>query len=100
MINSQLALNVAGRFLHRPRRVAEKAVDVVLDETVTVMARKDRVELRAFGAFSVKDKKMHKRLNPVASMPESSWGECSEQSTGSISETHSSSSMGSMTPAK
>jgi nucleoid DNA-binding protein len=71
VINSQLALNVAGRFLHRPRRVAEKAVDVVLDETVTVMAKKDRVELRAFGAFSVKDKTMHKRLNPVASMPES-----------------------------
>jgi integration host factor subunit beta len=99
VIKSQLVLNVAGLFLHRSRRVVEKAVDVVLDEIVTAMARKDRVELRGFGAFSTKNragrigrnprsgdkvrvaektvpvfrssKEMHKRLNPVASMPES-----------------------------
>ena len=100
VIKSQLTLNVAGRFLHLPRRVVEKAVDVVLDEIVTAMARKDRVELRGFGAFSVKDragrigrnpksgvkvevpeksvpvfrpsKEIGRRLNPVASIPESS----------------------------
>ena len=94
MIKSQLTLNVAAQFFHLPHRVVEKAVDVVLDEIVTAMARKDRVELRGFGAFSVKDragrigrnprsgakvrvaekkmpvfrssKEMHKRLNPVA----------------------------------
>ena len=53
MIKSQLTLNVAGQFFHLPHRVVEKAVDVVLDEIVTAMARKDRVELRGFGAFSV-----------------------------------------------
>jgi nucleoid DNA-binding protein len=46
VIKSQLALNVAGQFFHLPRHVVEKAVDVVLDEIVTAMARKDRVELR------------------------------------------------------
>ena len=100
MIKSQLTLNVAGQFFHLPHRVVEKAVDVVLDEIVTAMARKDRVELRGFGAFSVKDragrigrnpksgvkvevleksvpvfrpsKEIGRRLNPVVSIPESS----------------------------
>jgi integration host factor subunit beta len=100
VIKSQLTLNVAGQFFHLPHRVVEKAVDVVLDEIVTAMARKDRVELRGFGAFSVKDragrigrnpqsgvkvevpeksvpvfrssKEIGRRLNPVVWIPESS----------------------------
>ena len=108
MIKSQLTLNVAGQFFHLPHRVVEKAVNVVLDEIVTAMARKDRVELRGFGAFSVKDragrvgrnprsgvkvevpkknvpvfrasKEMGRRLNPAAPMPESS--ERSSRSSG------------------
>ena len=100
MIKSQLVLNVASRVLHIRSRVVEKAVNVVLDEIVAAMARKDRVELRGFGAFSVKDragrvgrnprtgttvhvaektvpvfkssKEMHKRLNEVAPIPEPS----------------------------
>ena len=98
MIKSQLALNVAGHaFISR--RV-EKAVNVVLDKIVTAMARKDRVELRGFGAFSAKNregwigrnprsgvkvevpqkslpafrpsKEIGRRLNPVISILESS----------------------------
>ena len=64
MIKSQLTLNVAGQFFHLPHRVVEKAVNVVLDEIVTAMARKDRVELRGFGAFSVKDRAGHIGRNP------------------------------------
>ena len=64
MIKSQLALNVAGQFLHLPRRVVGKAVDLVLDEIVTAMARKDRVELRGFGAFSVKHRAGRIGRNP------------------------------------
>jgi integration host factor subunit beta len=36
----------------------------VLDEMVTGMARKDRVELRRFGAFSVKDRAGRIGRNP------------------------------------
>ena len=100
MIKSQLLLNVAGRFLHIRGRVVEEAVNVVLDEIATAMARKDRVELRGFGAFSVKDragrigrnpksgvkvevpeksvpvlrpsKEIGRRLNPVAPIPKPS----------------------------
>jgi integration host factor subunit beta len=64
VIKSQLALNLAGQLLHLPRRVAEKAVDVVLDEIITAMARKDGVELRRFGAFSVKDRAGRIGRNP------------------------------------
>jgi hypothetical protein len=58
MIKSQLVLKVADRFLHIRNRAVERAVNVVLDEIVSAMARKDRVELRGFGAFSAKDKRV------------------------------------------
>jgi integration host factor subunit beta len=86
MIKSQLVLKVADRFLHIRNRAVERAVNVVLDEIVTAMARKERVEQRGFGAFYSKDKagrikvevpersvpvfraskEMGKRLNPAA----------------------------------
>jgi integration host factor subunit beta len=95
MLKSQPVLNVAGRLLQIRRRDVEKAIDAVLDEIVAALARKDRVELRGFGAaFSAKvragrigrnpkttvkvlvdekripvcspSKEMHKRLNSVA----------------------------------
>jgi integration host factor subunit beta len=55
MLKSQPVLNVAGRLLQIRRRDVEKAIDAVLDEIVAALARKDRVELRGFGAaFSAK----------------------------------------------
>ena len=97
VIKSQLVLKVADRFLHIRNRAVERAVNVVLDEIVSAMARKHRVELRGFGAFYSKDragriarnpgtgvkvevpeksvpvfrasKEMGKRLNPAAPMP-------------------------------
>jgi hypothetical protein len=56
MIKSQLVLKVADRFLHIRNRAVERAVNVVLDEIVTAMARKERVEQRGFGAFYSKDR--------------------------------------------
>jgi integration host factor subunit beta len=64
VIKSQLVLNVAGRFLQLPNRVVERAVNVVLDEIVNAMARKDRVELRGFGAFYSKDRPRRIARNP------------------------------------
>ena len=51
MIKSQLTLNVAGQFFHLPHRVVEKAVDVVLDEIVTAMARKVASSCAALACF-------------------------------------------------
>jgi integration host factor subunit beta len=64
VIKSQLVLNVASQFLHIRSRVVGKAINVVIDEIVTAMARKDRVELRGFGAFSVKDRAGRIGRNP------------------------------------
>ena len=64
MIKSQLVLKVADRFLHIRNRAVERAVNVVLDEIVTAMARKDRVELRGFGAFYSKDRADRIARNP------------------------------------
>jgi integration host factor subunit beta len=64
VIKSQLVLNVASQFLHIRSQVVEKAVNVVLDEIANAMARKDRVELRGFGAFSVKDRASRVSRNP------------------------------------
>ena len=100
MIKSQLMLIIAAQFPHIRQSKVEKAVDVVLDEIVAAMARKDRVELRGFGAFSAKNregwigrnpksgvkvevpekslpvfrpsKEIGRRLNPVVSIPKSS----------------------------
>jgi integration host factor subunit beta len=63
MIKSQLVLKVADRFLHIRNRAVERAVNVVLDEIVTAMA-KDRVELRGFGAFYSKDRAVSIARNP------------------------------------
>ena len=64
MIKSQLVLKVADRFLHIRNRAVERAVNVVLDEIVSAMARKDRVELRGFGAFCSKDRAGRIARNP------------------------------------
>jgi integration host factor subunit beta len=47
-----------------PSPCGGESVDVVLDEIVIAMARKDRVELRGFGAFSVKNRAGRIGRNP------------------------------------
>ena len=43
---------------------AERIVTTVFDEIVDTMVKGDRVELRGFGAFSVKERKARKGRNP------------------------------------
>ena len=64
VIKSQLTLKVAENFLRIRNSVVERAVNVVLDEIVAAMTRKDRVELRAFGAFYSKDRGRRIAQNP------------------------------------
>jgi integration host factor subunit beta len=64
VIKSQLTLNVAENFLYIRNSVVERAVNVVLDEIVAAMARKDRVELRGFGVFCSKDRAGRIARNP------------------------------------
>jgi integration host factor subunit beta len=54
VIKSQLVLRIAAQNPHLSGRDAEKVVDAILDQIVSAMARRERVELRGFGTFGVK----------------------------------------------
>ncbi len=54
MTKSDLILRLAERNPHLFQRDIERIVGTILDEITAALARGDRVELRGFGAFSVK----------------------------------------------
>jgi nucleoid DNA-binding protein len=54
MIKSELVQHISTSNPHLYQRDVENIVNAILDEIVAAMARGDRVELRGFGAFSVK----------------------------------------------
>jgi integration host factor subunit beta len=64
MIKSQLVERVAAQNPHLYQRDVEKIVDAILDEIVEALSRGDRVELRGFGAFSVKQRAARTGRNP------------------------------------
>jgi integration host factor subunit beta len=49
---------------HLYQRDVENIVDAILDEITRALARGDRVELRGFGAFSVKERPARVGRNP------------------------------------
>ena len=64
MIKSELVQRIADRNPHLYLRDVEKIVNAILDEIVKALARGDRVELRGFGAFSVKHRDARLGRNP------------------------------------
>jgi integration host factor subunit beta len=64
MIKSELVQNIAERNPHLYQRDVEHIVNAVLEEIVTALSRGDRVELRGFGAFSVKNRPARIGRNP------------------------------------
>jgi integration host factor subunit beta len=64
MIKSELVLRIANRNPHLYLRDVEKIVNAILDEITSALARGDRVELRGFGAFSVKHRDARVGRNP------------------------------------
>jgi integration host factor subunit beta len=54
MIKSELIQKIAESNPHLYHRDVERIVNVVFSEIVDALARGDRVELRGFGAFTVK----------------------------------------------
>ena len=64
MIKSELVQRIAGRNPHLYLRDVENVVNAILDEIAAAMARGDRVELRGFGAFSVKRRNARVGRNP------------------------------------
>jgi integration host factor subunit beta len=64
MIKSELIEKLAGGNPHLMHKDVEKIVNVIFDEITSALARGDRVELRGFGAFSVKHRPARVGRNP------------------------------------
>lgn len=64
MKKSELIQNLAERNPHLYMRDVESIVDTIFDEITEALARGDRVELRGFGAFSIKHRDARMGRNP------------------------------------
>lgn len=64
MTKSELIARLAERNPHLYQRDVERIVSTIFDEIATALARGDRVELRGFGAFSVKKRDARTGRNP------------------------------------
>ena len=64
MIKSELVQKIAERNPHLYQRDVENIVNAILDTITDALARGDRVELRGFGAFSVKKRDARTGRNP------------------------------------
>jgi integration host factor subunit beta len=64
MIRSELIQKLAEDNPHLYHRDVERIVNTIFDEITDVMARGERVELRGFGAFSVKRRDARTGRNP------------------------------------
>ncbi len=64
MIKSELVMRLAERNPHLFHRDVERIVSTVFEEISAALARGDRVELRGFGAFSVKHRPARVGRNP------------------------------------
>ena len=64
MIKSELIERISVRNPHLFQRDVEHIVNAILEEIVVALSRGDRVELRGFGAFSVKNRPARTGRNP------------------------------------
>jgi integration host factor subunit beta len=64
LIKSELIEKIAERNPHLFQRDVEHIVNAILEEIVAALSRGDRVELRGFGAFSVKKRPARIGRNP------------------------------------
>ena len=64
MIRSELIQKIADDNPHLFQRDVERIVGTVFDEIIGALSRGDRVELRGFGAFSVKRRDSRMGRNP------------------------------------
>lgn len=64
MIKSELVQKISEQYPHLFQRDVEKIVNAILDEITSALSRRDRVELRGFGAFSVRRRDARVGRNP------------------------------------
>jgi len=64
VIKSELVQKISEQYPHLFQRDVEKIVNAILDEITSALSRRDRVELRGFGAFSVRRRDARVGRNP------------------------------------
>lgn len=64
MIKSELIQRIAQKYPHLYHRDVERIVNRLFDEITGALAKGNRVELRGFGAFSVKQRPARTGRNP------------------------------------
>src|ERR1700704_5323007 len=64
MIKSELVERLAARYAFAHRRDVERIVTTILETMSKALARGQRIELRGFGAFSVKSRPPRMGRNP------------------------------------
>jgi integration host factor subunit beta len=64
MLRSELVTKLADENPHLRQDDLEKVVEVILEEIAGALERGDRVELRGFGAFSVRKRNARRGRNP------------------------------------
>lgn len=64
MTRSDLVQKLAEKNPHLMQKDVERIVNTIFDEITVALARGDRVELRGFGAFSVKRREARSGRNP------------------------------------
>ena len=64
MIKSELVQRIASNHPHLYLRDVENVVNAIFDKIAEAMAQGDRVELRGFGAFSVRKRQPRVGRNP------------------------------------
>ncbi len=69
MIKSELVAKLTQRYPHLYHRDVERIVSTVLDEITKALSQGHRVELRGFGAFSVKVRPARQGRNPRTGEP-------------------------------
>tara|TARA_R110000824_G_scaffold118960_14_gene272161 strand:- start:292702 stop:293046 length:345 start_codon:yes stop_codon:yes gene_type:complete len=69
MIKSELVARLAQANPHLYQRDVERIVSTIFDEISGALSRGDRVELRGFGAFSVKSRPARTGRNPRTGAP-------------------------------
>jgi integration host factor subunit beta len=69
MIKSELVAKLTQRYPHLYHRDVERIVSAVLDKITESLASGHRVELRGFGAFSVKVRPARQGRNPRTGEP-------------------------------
>lgn len=69
VVRSELIATLSDQNPHLRPADVERLVDIVFDEISAALARGDRVELRGFGAFSVRKREARTGRNPRTGKP-------------------------------